>query len=447
MKGITSAISKLDRVSGSAVSIDGHRPEQYDNFELLQREASVPELITLTYHPSPVVRCYSFWALHNQQYDDLFTVLLDHISDTATTETQFGCIVGREKVADFMINLMTPTPYKREVTVFNKDQLSILDSILIHEPNELWATSAALMRAQPTEELYPRIRELVLTGQNQTALLVLAGYQKEEDVDLILNNTSPSARIGSDFYYTYQAIAIFPHPNFFPFLSQHLQETFEKTHYNSGWSELYGAIAIYKDSSALHSFEQAFENTKGSRIRRYHMQFLFSALMEHHSPIYDPLLWKLWKEEGRVSYNSFEYLWDQNSDQAMEATLNSLENIGDFGWGEDSLLQTMLQHLFEKDSSTAMDIVRQNLEKAPVGIIHIFTDRVIEMQDSTFIDPLFKRLETEWNGHVYLEVAKALLSYNSPDIKSRIIATRDINPALNEGWAGTELDSILEEDE
>jgi hypothetical protein len=57
----------------------------------------------------------------------------------------------------------------------------------------------------------------VVIDNNQNALVTLAKYKNETDIELIKKN--------NNLFYTYKAISQFPHPIFFPILRKSLQET------------------------------------------------------------------------------------------------------------------------------------------------------------------------------------------------------------------------------
>jgi hypothetical protein len=164
----------------------GVRPQQYDYFSQLQKKATKDELTELTNHPNGVVRCYSFWALTYDSSINLFPIVVRHIMDDANVNTQFGCIGSSEKVGDFFINLVTPNYVDVNSKKFDSSQFTIIDSILIYTPNNLYSKQEAISRAKPTEKFYLRARALVIKDKNQEALVTLAKYQREQDIPLIL---------------------------------------------------------------------------------------------------------------------------------------------------------------------------------------------------------------------------------------------------------------------
>jgi len=101
-------ISDDNIIMSSAIGPGGIKPEQYERFEFLCENAYEKELIELTDYPNGVVRGYSFWALAKLRSDSLEKVILDHIQDTDTISTQFGCMLFSYPLIDFMIEVVTP---------------------------------------------------------------------------------------------------------------------------------------------------------------------------------------------------------------------------------------------------------------------------------------------------------------------------------------------------
>jgi hypothetical protein len=177
---IVKKIEEINVLMGSAVGYSGKRPAQYENFVALKNRATANELVELTNHKNGVVRCYSFWALSYKENVDLFLIIINHISDDEEVKTQFGCIRSKGKVGDFLINVATPEYVDLNSKKLDSSQLKKLDNILIFTPNNLYATFKAIRRAEPSERIYKRIRELAIQEKNQEAVVVLAKYQKEQ---------------------------------------------------------------------------------------------------------------------------------------------------------------------------------------------------------------------------------------------------------------------------
>lgn len=259
---IVRKIEKINFLMGSAVGYSGTKPKQFDNLIELENEANKNELIALTDHPNGVVRCYAFWALSHDSTIDLFPIVAKHLNDNELVSTQFGCIISKQKVGDFYINVVTPNHVDLNSTKFDSIQLQKIDSILIYSNSELAAKSRAISRAKLTEDLYTTVRSLVLDNKEPSAIVTLAKYQRKKDIPLILNS-----KYKDQYYFTFQAIQQFPDEAFLPFLEKCMIETFDDTHYSNEWEAMYEAIANYKNEEALKLLKKALTGTTVSDIR------------------------------------------------------------------------------------------------------------------------------------------------------------------------------------
>lgn len=440
---------------GEAVYYSGMKPKQYENFEILVKIASHEELLNLTKHPNGVVRCYSFWALSLKKDINLFSIIKEHINDDEIVNTQFGCMGGQEKVGDFFISIATPNYIDLESKKLSENEYKLLDSILIYKDNNLDSKYRAIENAEPSENLYPKIRDLYLKFNNQSALVTLSKYQKDQDIELILKNRENQVKDPeSGYYFSYKAIQNFPNLSFIPLLEKNLKSTLDDNGYDSEWREMYRAIAIYKNKKALELLKIPFTNISNQNIKKYHIDFIYDAIIEHQSEIYDELLWKIFDEENLITLYGFEYLLNLNPQKTYELTKRRLiENYQIKNGGMipkisanmfgDNLEQTMLNFILLNEKTVAYEIISKKIESESVHEFEIYSKKVIELNDKYFVENLFKRLEKEWNAHVYLDIVQTLISFNDESINKRIIETRKKNRNMNEDWGSDSLDELL----
>jgi hypothetical protein len=461
---IVDRIAAVNVVMGEAVGYGGTRPAQYDNFVALRAAATAEELTQLTRHPNATVRCYAFWALSYHWGIELLPILLDHVDDTEEVSTFFGCFKGDRMAGDFFIDVVTRMRVDPRLSPLNSIERATLDRALINRPNDLRAKGEALVRAQPDESLYPRIRELVIEEENQAALVALAKYHKEQDIALILKNRATPQGGVADNRYTYQAISEYPHPDFFPFLERALHAALGRTRFNLEWKDLYQAIASYKNDKAVALLRVALTQARHERTRKHHLDFVQEAVQVCGDPIYDGLLWALWADENRITSEVFTYLSEKDPERAFTLSQRSLRNLSTLSQGRqtgrvytvtifDLLLgrddppkeirTAMLDMVLERDRALGIELIRENLANANVHSFGIFTDKATAIKDRSFVEPLLGRLRTESNPHFYLKAAKALLSYGDAELDRRVCAARDTNENLSKGWGGRGFDELL----
>ncbi|GAA3594680.1 hypothetical protein Q4Q39_07005 [Flavivirga amylovorans] len=451
---IVKKIEKVNELMGSAVYYGGIRPKQYDNFSQLRKTANKKELILLTSHKNAVVRCYAFWALSYDNTAKLFPIILDHLNDDELVSTQFGCTGSQEKVGDFFISIATPHHVDLNSAKLSEKEFKELDSILIYKKNNLQAKSRAIERIETTNSHYKKIKNLFIEDKDQSALVKLAKYNKEEDVELILNNKVDYDSDENGFFHTYKAISHFPHPKFLPLLEVNLKKTLDNSHFSNEWSQLYRAIASYKNEKTRILLEVPFTQVEHKSIRKYHLNFVFAALNEFKSTYYDELLWKLWKEEKRISPNIYNYLNNIDSERAFVLTKETLKepnniSILDYGYDEFesslSLSEIMLDLILQKEKEFGYQLIHDNIKKSNVHNFPLYANKAAELRRQMFIQPLLDILHKEWNAHIYLAATKALIKYGRKDINQKIIEAKSINPKLTQDWGGEAFDKLLKE--
>ncbi|MBX7155728.1 MAG: hypothetical protein U0Y96_16360 [Candidatus Kapaibacterium sp.] len=168
------------------------------------------------------------------------------------------------------------------------------------------AKDSAINRASLNETLYNRVKELVIKETNQSALVALAKFRRKEDIQLILGNEKILRTYHYNFF-TYKAISQFPDTVFLPLLNKSLHQAIREKFWYDEWRELYKAIASYKNDIALKLLRVPLTQTKHRNMREYHVNFIFNAIEEFYTPIYDELLWSMWNKEKKNKSECFLY--------------------------------------------------------------------------------------------------------------------------------------------
>jgi hypothetical protein len=129
VKSIVKHFDKAERVEGRALGRIAIPSKIYPYFTKLRNSATVAELFELTKHPNPITRYYSFMALSYRHTggDTLYPIVLDHILDTATVLTQFGCIGSHSSMSNYGISIYTSSKYINPTI----SQLKTIDSLII----------------------------------------------------------------------------------------------------------------------------------------------------------------------------------------------------------------------------------------------------------------------------------------------------------------------------
>ena len=107
--------------------------KQWKRYEQLKKIATMDQMVALTKHENPAVRCYAFQSLANKKSDQVFPILLSHLQDTAFVFARNGCFTGNVHVRDYFIAVVLPKHMEfMQLDAYNlsKKERKIVDSLL-----------------------------------------------------------------------------------------------------------------------------------------------------------------------------------------------------------------------------------------------------------------------------------------------------------------------------
>lgn len=314
-KRIQQVVDKIEEdnmYKSSAIGYAGERTKQWDRFVKLKKNATDEELIILTNHKSPAVKCYSFHALAERKNQKTFEILLNHLKDTDVVETFQGCIVSSQSVGDFFLDVVTPNYISLSTYKLNKVQKNTVDSILLFDAEiKLAAKSYLLESINPKAIFYTRIKEIYEKENSKSALIAISKYQKQEDKELIAKWLTKEKT--NDQYYGLRAVRNFPDSCFFPFIEKIQQQEIKKpTGFNYSLIRmLYLTTVQYKDKKSRELIENTLYNAKESTLE-YHSEYIWLALTKYPDPIYSGIVDTI--EISDFKKSEFEY-WMKETDR------------------------------------------------------------------------------------------------------------------------------------
>lgn len=305
-KNVVSDLIEYGVITGRAVGGAGTKPKQWDNFKDLRENATNPELLLLTEHPHPVVKCYAFDLLVNKRNENCFNILKDNLIDTTSVFTQFGCIGRRTRVNDYFIQSILSPNHGNEYLI--ESEKNTLDSLILFTPNLISSYKNGLIeRIEPKEKYYSRIRELALK-ENNSAIIAISKYQKESDIEFInhlLENTDTDIQ-----YYGLKAAKNFPNDISFAKIKEiHSVEIKKPTSFDYAMlRELYQSIVSFKNINSRELLEKTINETT-NYTQQYHYEFIWLALKKHPSETYDGIIDKLQYTEEEIADLEDEWSW------------------------------------------------------------------------------------------------------------------------------------------
>lgn len=311
---LAAEISSRGMVMESAVGVGGSTPGQYRVFYDMAQNATEAELRALLWHPSPVVRVYSYWALTRyKSVDDSLELLLQHADDWVYVPYMSGCIVSDHPVIELMA---------MEISHGLKQDLGAVFQLVVLRRAADLRTSAGREEKDST-----RLRSQIEEG-NLEALLSLASRKNDTDADFLLEHAaSHDTRL-------FRLAAVFPHPSFFPMLEEISQKILEARYLDYSIRSYYFlAVAAYRSPAALDILEEPIDcllfcSDEWPNDVSAHLSFAAASAMNRDG-YYNELLLDYWHKKEFVNSLSFQQLCSSPSghcrQMAEQALKQSLE--------------------------------------------------------------------------------------------------------------------------
>jgi len=98
--------------------------EEEKELELLQKSASIDQLVKLTDHNDVLVKSLAFQALKNKNYPDLKKIFENHITDNQMYSFYSGCTVERRPLNIDFYHCIYPTLNKTEIDHYKSQLMS-----------------------------------------------------------------------------------------------------------------------------------------------------------------------------------------------------------------------------------------------------------------------------------------------------------------------------------
>jgi hypothetical protein len=216
----------------------------------LRGHATTRELKKLSISEHPMLRMLALRILINRKGIDHFTIIMNHLDDTATVATDEGeWGIGMKRVSDFMLERARwETVEKRNKTI---------EKVLL-EHNYLRAAYTIIPKLEANERYYNSILQMAKRAdrnyemETEYALYGLAKFKKKEDVYLI----KEIMRTNSYWLerYSFKLMEEFPDDAYLEILKYYMNHGMWKDIYDNNYSSrpgyFFNALASYKNEKA-----------------------------------------------------------------------------------------------------------------------------------------------------------------------------------------------------
>lgn len=297
-------------------------PTQWKSYRLMQALLSSDSLLALSYHPSPVVRCYAFFVLYDRCHPSAYSVFKRLLQDSATVTTEYGgCVSGwEEPVAEVVCSAQGFSLLKSSPSFsahFGDSARHLVDSLFLHSDNQYAFVLENILRyLPPRAEYYQRVKELCRQKKNSYAhyaLIPLAAYHKKEDIPLLLQELL-AYKDNTHFYPEPILLAIEQFPDS-AFLRPLLEYAEEHRYWNRDAENYISALRQYR-CPAVKNFLLATvgkeQQKRESAFYRNPFQLaLWNSLHKHPDPYFDEVL------ESIKQYKYFRDILDSYVDYQL----------------------------------------------------------------------------------------------------------------------------------
>ena len=277
-------IASINTLSSNWVGIFLKQSDQRETYFTLKENATDAELVLLTKHENPNVRCYAFEALTYRKTVDLIPILIDHLYDTAFVNNIIGCMTVQKKVGDYFIEMVTSEYTDKHAYKLTKKEKYKIDSILILDKNvNLEAKYELLQSLTPSKIYYERIREIVLIEKKQEGLVALSKYKNQQDIELIIDKLKSSNK--EIQFYGLWAVRNYPDSSFFRYLKEINSNELKNSYYEPRIRMFYQALVQYKDSASREIIELNLNESKNILLK-IHSEYIWLAIEKYPAKIY-----------------------------------------------------------------------------------------------------------------------------------------------------------------
>ena len=244
------------------------------------------------------------------------------------------------------------------------------------------------------------------------------------------------------------AIESFPDEYFKDFLIEYSENILPKKYFSQYWRDFYSACLKYNEEFSFKILSRVLKQKESIPMFKYHLDFITDALGGNPSKENQNLIIQIWEEHKHIAEGSFKFLAENEPDKTFGLVSKYLEDFEEVyqGRGEEELVPIVLEFSLNHNEEKTIDLIANNLRTNTITPFKKFVEFAIELKREEFVEPLFYRIENEWNGYVFFGAIDVILAYNREDLNKRIIpASRKNKKIVDKYTTREEIEDSIKE--
>lgn len=386
--------------------------EQYLRFVELKKYVSEKELLKLLQHENSVIKGYASWGLIDKKHSNLANLFQVFLQSKDSVTTQSGCLVYEEDLATLFYNQVKYPEFEREMSrkdsEYYQNQLVLLDSILLYSKETHRLLRSALENNKRNKNNYNIIRKLALENNNLNALIELAKYNKESDINSIIEKKENS----------FEAISFFSHHKFWSFLMNY------ETKQNS--LEFYSAIVAYKNDTAIKSLNRIYKSLAKDDVKS--VINLIEAISRNNHIGYQDLTLMIFRNHSILDLRLVKYLLENSPEKSSKSFTNGLLNnkkyyfleFGDYGT-RYSILPLILDNINKYNKKELEKICDKWIKTSNGNELITFLEYVEKYKMLNIQNTIMNRFKGAEIAYTTFHLANTLLSFENKVINKEVM--------------------------
>lgn len=313
---LANQLGKINRFECELLGVGRNKTESFRLYEQLTLNATVKELIQLVENDNAVVQCYAIKALGENKSVDILPILFSQLSNAKNMLTVCGSSQQTEKVFDYVYSQLKYHEEEGNITLSASQKDQVYQNILYNNYTDYiayikqfriqkgnaavkqqgmdknlanyhpTALDDVMLKVEPKQTYYKRIREIVEDSICKNAIIALAKYQMRADVSL-LKKYYPQNQMHTTWL---SAIFEFPDPFFLSDLEELQKQYLDKQYCRVNMICRYYAVLLqYRNQQSIDIIKYGLENMKYTKNQTCHLEALYAALELFPDPYYNGL--------------------------------------------------------------------------------------------------------------------------------------------------------------